>query len=252
MIKSAGDDFNIEYFLETMSVGNPFGCRISSLYKTYDYHFPFVDYWIQADNHRCTSIIARLETSFILLLTDYSDLEEISSFMRVSGAVSIICDERYKLDCGLNCIGGPILSSSVIMESDKDFAVISPTVKEVYELISKCASKNFAVPSYESFTLDVSHKLNKNTVRMYGIKGESLSSCIMTLAESNDCAVLGALATDPEYRNMGQGAFLIKYINNILVNEDKTVFLHRAPDENIEFYNKLGFDVYGIWAEYKQ
>ena len=74
----------------------------------------------------------------------------------------------------------------------------------------------------------------------------------MTLAESNDCAVLGALATDPEYRNMGQGAFLIKYINNILVNEGKTVFLHRAPDENIEFYNKLGFDVYGIWAEYKQ
>ena len=72
----------------------------------------------------------------------------------------------------------------------------------------------------------------------------------MTLAESTDCAVFGALATDPEYRGKGLGGFLIKYINNILVNEGKTVFLHRAPDENISFYNKLGFKRYGIWNEY--
>ncbi len=251
MIKLAGDDFNIEHFINTMSVKNPFGCRISSLYNTYDYHLPFVDYWIQADNHRCTSVIARLETSFILLLTDYSDLDEVSSFMRVSGAASIICDGKYTLNCGLNRVEGPILQSDSVMENKEIFEVIKPEVKEVYALISKCASKNFAVPSYESFTLDVSHKLNKKTVRLYGVKQSELVSCIMTLAESSDSAVLGALATDPERRNMGYGAFLIKYINNVLTREGKTVFLHRAPDENIEFYNKLGFKVYGFWAEYK-
>lgn len=251
MIRIAGDDLNIESFIDAMSKGNPFGCRISSLYKTYDYHLPFVDYWIQADNKSCTSIIARLETSFILLLTDYSDLEEISSFMRVSGAASIICDGKYELDCGLKVTGGPILYSARLMEQEKDFSVSEPTVKDIYSLISKCASKNFAVPSYESFALDVNHKLNKNTVRIYGIEDNTLKACIMTLAESDDSAVLGALATDPEYRNNGYGAFLIKYINNKLVSEGKTVYLHRAPDENIEFYNKLGFNYFGMWAEYK-
>lgn len=251
MIRIACDDLNIEPYISAMSVDNPFGCRISSLYKTYDYHLPFVDYWIQTDNNKCTSIIARLETSFILLLTDFSDLVEMSSFMRVSGAVSIICDGRFTLDCGLNRVEGPILSSKSVMQNDADFSVISPSVKEVYSLISKCTSKNFAVPSYESFTLDVSHKLNKKTVRIYGIKDNELISCIMTLAESKDSAVLGALATNPDFRRQGHGAFLIKYINNALVGEGKAVFLHRAPDENIEFYNKLGFITYGKWAEYK-
>lgn len=251
MIRIAGDDLIIENYIKVMSEGNPFGCRISSLYNTYDYRLPFVDYWIQVDDNKCVSIIARLETSFILLLTDLSDMEEISSFIRVSGAASIICDGKYEIDCALTRMEGPILSSRVIMDNPQKAEVTEPTVKEVYSLISKCASKNFAVPSYESFALDVGHKLNKNTVRIYGIKDSELISCIMTLAESSDSAVLGALATDPDYRNKGYGAFLIKYINNVLVKEGRAVFLHRAPDENIEFYNKLGFDLYGKWAEYR-
>jgi predicted GNAT family acetyltransferase len=73
----------------------------------------------------------------------------------------------------------------------------------------------------------------------------------MTLAETDNGAVLGALATDPDYRRKGYGAFLIRYINNRLVREGKKVFLHRAPDENVEFYNKLGFKEFGEWSEYR-
>ncbi|MCR5652577.1 MAG: GNAT family N-acetyltransferase, partial [Ruminococcus sp.] len=127
-----------------------------------------------------------------------------------------------------------------------------PSVKEVYSIIRASASENFKVPSYESFMLDVSHRLNQRTIRLYAIKENEPASCIMTLSESKDSAVLGALATNPELRKRGYGAFLIKYINNVLVDEGKTVYLHRAPDENIAFYNKLGFSEYGKWAEYRE
>ena len=99
--------------------------------------------------------------------------------------------------------------------------------------------------------LDVNHKLLKKTVRTYAVDVDGPAACIMTLAESADCAVLGALATVPEHRREGYGSYLIKYINNILVDEGKRVFLHRAPDSNIEFYNQLGFELYGIWSEYR-
>ncbi len=251
MIKICDNDFNIEGYLNSLSVNNPFGCRIKALYNTYDYTLAFVDFWVQLVDNTVTALIARMESTFILRLTDDADLEEVSAFMRVSGAENIICDGKYKLDCGMERVSGPVFLSSDIMPYENSFKVFSPHIKDVYNLISKCRSENFAVPSYESFALDAAHKLSKNTLRIYGTGDNKLVCCIMTLAETDNGAVLGALATDPEYRRKGYGAFLIRYINNKLVKEGKRVFLHRAPDENVEFYNKLGFKEFGEWSEYR-
>lgn len=252
MIKICDNDFIITDYINTLSFKNPFGCRIKALYNTYDYSLSFVDFWVQIIDETAVSLIARMESSFILRLTENSDMEEISAFMRVSGASNIICDGKYELECAMNKTIGPVFVSDEEMEVDCNKIVFSPHIKDVYNLINKCAGENFYVPKYESFALDVAHKLQKNTMRIYGIGGDSLICCIMTLAETDNSAVLGALATDPDHRRRGNGAFLIKYINNVLIKEGKSVFLHRAPNENIEFYNKLGFKQYGIWAEYKE
>ncbi len=250
MIKIADIDFDIKNYIDVLAVNNPFGCRIKALYNTYDYSLAFVDFWVQLSNEIPVSLIGRLETSFVLMLTDNSDLEEISAFIRVSGAGNVICDGKYELNCNMKRIEGPIFYSGSLMENERSFNVFNPHIKDVYNLISKYRSDNFNVPPYESFALDVAHKLSKNTLRIYGIGDSQLISCIMTLAETEDSAVLGALATDPDFKRQGHGAFLIKYINNVLVKEGKTVFLHRAPNENAEFYNKLGFSEFGTWAEY--
>ena len=95
----------------SLSKNDPFGCRIVSLYNTYDYNLPFVDFWVQLVKGEAVSLIARLETAFILRLTRKSDLDEVSSFLRVSGANSIICDGRYILRLHLNKVEGPVLYS---------------------------------------------------------------------------------------------------------------------------------------------
>jgi len=251
MIKIADENFNIERYINDLSVADPFGCRIKSLYATYSYNLPFVDFWVEFVNEKYVSLIARLESVFILRLTDDSDIEEISSFLRVSGASSIICDGKYELQVNLKRTDGPILARNSPFQLTRNFDVITPTVKDIYFVIDKCKSDNFSVPSYEDFALDVTHKLNSKTIRMFGISnGIVLQSCIMTLAESEDCAVLGALATLPNFRSCGFGSHLIKYITNKLIAENKSVYLHRAKTENIEFYKKSGFEEYGIWAEY--
>ena len=252
MIKIADSKSPFFREISELSKNNPYGCRIMSLYNTYKYNLPFVDYWVQFKDDKPVSLISRLESSFILCLSDDSDIEEISSFVRVSGAQSAICDARFELECNMSRKIGPILYSENAFDISESFDVCIPDTKEVYSIISKAASGDFKVPSYESFMLDVNHKINRRSIRMYAVKGKAPAACIMTLAESEDSAVLGALATDPEYRKRGYGAFLIKYINNILVSEGKRVYLHRAPSENITFYNKLGFEKYGKWAEYRE
>ncbi len=251
MIYIADSERNITPELDSLSKGNPFGCRIKSLYNTYDFNLPFVDFWVQIIGSECVSLLARLETTIILQLTEKSDMDEISAFVRVSGAEYVIADGKYTIDCGMKRTEGPILMCSESFELGEGLNIVEPTVREVYDIISKCRSDSFAVPEYESFALDAGHKLGKGQIRMLGVEDVTLAACIMTLAETEDSAVLGALATDPGFRNLGYGAYLIKYINNVLVGEGKTVFLHRAPGENIEFYNKLGFSEYGIWAEYR-
>lgn len=251
MIKIADECFNIEKYINDLSASDPFGCRIKSLYNTYNQTLPFVDFWVEIREDKCVSLVARLESVFILRLTADSDIEEISSFLRVSGASSIICDGKYELDVNLSRSDGPILVRNASFELSEKFDVITPSVKDVYFVIDKCRSDNFTVPSYEDFALDVTHKLNSKAVRMYGISnGIVLQACVMTLAESEDCAVLGALAVLPNFRTCGFGSYLIKYITNKLISENKSVYLHRAKTENMEFYKKSGFEEYGIWAEY--
>ncbi|MCH5304779.1 MAG: hypothetical protein J1E41_07945, partial [Ruminococcus sp.] len=202
MIKIADNDFSIKEYIDNLSSKNPFGCRIKALYNTYDYSLAFVDYWVQLIENVPVSLISRLDSSFVLFLTDSSDLEEISSFIRVSGAENVICDAKYELNCSLKKVTGPIFVSEKTMENERNFNVFNPHIKDVYNLISKCRSENFLVPSYESFALDIAHRINKKTVRIYGIGDTKLISCIMTLAESDDGAVLGALATDPDFRRL--------------------------------------------------
>ena len=249
MIYIADGERNFRCEIESLAQGNPFGCRILSLFNTYGFSLPFADFWVQIAGSEAVAAVSRIDSSFIVRTTDGADTEELSAFLRVSGASVILSDTP--LDCHMNFRSGPVLFNRGILVISEDYGVITPEIMEFYSVIEKSASKNFTPPSYESFLLDVGNRLQKGAARLLGVeeKGE-LAACVMTLAESADSAVLGALATLPEYRKKGLGRFLIKYINNELIGEGKTVFMHRAEDENIDFYNRLGFKEYGKWIEY--
>ena len=101
------------------------------------------------------------------------------------------------------------------------------------------------------FYVDVNHKLRHNATRMYGVyDGTKLVAMAMTVAESSNGAVLGAVSCHPDYRKHGYGSTVVKYISNRLIAENKTVYLHRAKNANQSFYNNLGFEQCGSWQEY--
>ena len=255
MIVSSNEAKDFVSSVLEISDNNPFACRIISLYNSYSPELAFVDYWMIADedSEACVGAIARSGTDFIVFLTDDCNIEEVSSFMRVAGASSVICDGKYELDMyGSKSASGSVLQRKDGFElSECSLNVIEPEIKEAYELIVKCADENFKPPLFEDFYVDVNHKLRHNTMRMYGIKeNDTLVAVAMTVAESGNGAVLGAVSCDPEYRKQGYGSNIVKYISNRLINENKTVYLHRAKNANVSFYNNLGFKETGKWREY--
>lgn len=253
MINSATDADSFIKEVQAISADDPFACRIISLCKSYNPDLVFVDYWlVQDENGENTGAIARNGSNFILFLTDDSDIEEISSFMRVAGASAVICDGKYELDfTGGKTLEGRVLVRNTAYNDEDELSFIEPDIKSAYELIQKSADENFIPPNFEDFYVDVNHKLRHNTSRLIGIveNGEA-AAVAMTVAESDRAAVLGAVSCDPEYRRRGFGSSLIKHITNILVEENKAVYLHRAENDNVEFYKNLGFTEYGSWREY--
>ena len=245
-------------FLNTiyqMSNGNPFACRIISMYNSYNPSLVFVDYWMIIDDESkaCCGAIARNGTAFVLYMTENADIDEVSSFMRVAGASSILCEGSYELDVySSKSVKGSVLKRCELFEDiDESLNFVVPDIKKAYELILKCADENFNPPAFEDFYVDINHKLRHNTMRIYGVeeKGE-LVSVAMTVAESSTAGILGAVACNPDYRKQGFGSAIVKYLSDILLEENKTVYLYRAENANISFYNNLGFVEMGLWREY--
>lgn len=255
MIVSANETSDFIASVQKISDNDPFACRIISLYSSYAPELAFVDYWMIADKSsgKCTGAVARSGTNFVLFITDECDLDEISSFMRVAGASNALCSGKYKLDIfGSKSVTGSVLARNKPFELvDESVNIIEPEIKDAYDLIVKCADENFKPPLFEDFYVDVNHKLRHNAMRMYGIcENGSLAAVAMTVAESKNGAVLGAVSCDPVFRKRGYGSSIVKYISNRLIEENKTVFLHRAKNANVSFYNNLGFIETDKWREY--
>ncbi len=256
MIISANNNNEFIQQVSAVSENDPFACRIISLYKSYQPELVFVDYWIVIDDNLkdCCGAIARSGSTFLVFLADDRCVDEVSSFMRVAGATEILYDDR----CNLELFGGSISTGYVLMRNelyeiaDDKLKCIEPDIKKFYNLILSCADENFTPPCFDDFYVDINHKLRHKTMRIIGISDNGkLAAAAMTAAESDNCAVIGAVACCPEFRNRGYGSAVVKYIANSLISENKTVYLHRAENANEAFYKKLGFVQTGKWKEYR-
>lgn len=95
MIVTAKEDFiNL---ITSISIDDPFACRIISQYNSYDSSLAFVDYWTVIDDTtgNITGAISRCGTNFILFITTDTDINEVSSFMRI--VKSVKCDLQRRL-----------------------------------------------------------------------------------------------------------------------------------------------------------
>ena len=252
MIISASESHDFAETVRSLSADDPFACRVIAQYECYRPGLSFVDYWLTADGGgNFSGAIARNGSNYVLFLTENSDIGEISSFLRLSGFSSVLCDGGYSLELDACESSGAIMKTAKELAVNKSESINEPTIREAYDLIAKCAEEGFMPPPFEDFYVDVNHKLRHNAMRLIGMRdGEALAAVAMSIAETDDLAVLGAAACHPDFRGKGYGSYIIAQITNSLINEDKTVYLYRALNKNVRFFKKLGFVECGTWKEY--
>ena len=230
--------------LLSIQTEDPFYTRILSLYECYGGGYDFVGFWVQETDGRIAAAISRFEDKFSLYLTDAADLEEIAAFLRFQGAGAVVADARYSLDHHADYV----ITGQVLRYSGEGYNSVSelysPEIKPFYDLLKSCESELFRVPEYMSFLSDVTHRRNlgKCTILGTDVAG-TLASGVMTVSETEQAVILGAVATRPDYRRRGLSRDLVRTLASHFSTQGRAVYVFSASEENTRFYLHSGFEI---------
>ena len=229
------DERNSDELSEFANAADINACRISCLLESYGTGYDFAKFWLQYnDSRKPVSAAAKYYSDIIVFTTENSDTDEMKEFigMNVSSDCSmsdssvvmrLVCREKTK---------------TVIRDGTK--LVYAPDLNRVYRLLRSCRENGFDVPEYENFIIDMSHKIRHGTAKCVAVEynGE-YAACAMTVAQSESCAVIGAVAVKKEYRRLGFGSACVSSLCGMLGSRE--IFIVRLKDRNKEFYEQLGF-----------
>ena len=240
--------------LFTFCHGNPFGCKILSLIRAYGLETPFAGFWIQKDGTQMiTAALAKLEDAAILYAQKEADWEEIEAFLPFVGVRIILYPAEIAAFCAFKKVSSGMVMQWDGMKNLIDFPVTftqNPPLRDVYALLCTCDKDGFHPPAFEAFYVDMSHRIRHRCARGIGIfEKNNLYSYAGTVAETDNCAVLGAVATYPDKQKKGWGSLAVSVLTQQLSEEGKTVFLFRSQGENEHFYQRLGFSNFCQWEE---
>lgn len=230
---------------------NPIGCKIYSILNAYGHESNTVRFWIQKYNDKVVSIISKVNSYITIITSNNSNFAELNEFIKVIGSNAILCYETVSSKIGdFNRTSGDIMIYDKKLVFNDSCVSYNPKIEDVYELLVSCKSNDFILPEFESFYVDISHRIRHGTARSSGIYcNGKLVSCAMSLNEIEGCAVLGAIAVDKDYRRKGFGSKNVLSLISKIQKENKDIYIFKNKNKNDEFYNKIGFIYNGTWVE---
>lgn len=235
-------------------------CRIACLLQSYGTGYGFADFYLQLDEEeRPVSAAAKYYSDMTVMLTSDSDIDELGGFIEMTSPASVLlagdvlkdrnndalCQRLNARSCE-ECI---IMKLRTIPEAyvDNDDMVSDPELRDIWELLHICDGDGIKAPSWEDFLLDMSHRLRHGTAMIRALVRENKPAGVaMTVALSERCTLIGAVAVSPRYRRQGIGASCMRALCSALALAWTTdIYILRERDRNEDFYSSLGFEAAG-------
>lgn len=133
-------------------------------------------------------------------------------------------------------------------QTDGPVPVRTVRAEGVYRLL--CAAfPDGALPPFDAFYVDLSHRLRHGLCRIAAIEDPPGTpvACAMNVAEAPDAVVIGAVATAPQHRRRGYASACIRAL---LAEDARPALIAPADDAAARLYRSLGFSPCGGWAEF--
>lgn len=141
---------------------------------------------------------------------------------------------------------GPVMKYAGPLTTAVDATVCTtPSLPRVYDLLRE----NFpGISAFDSWYPDVSHRVRHGNAHISVIlDGDLVVSTAMSVAETSTAAVLGQVATHPDFRRRGLAGICVK--STIFQCKDKELYILPVNLYAQKLYESLGFVIDGGWAE---
>lgn len=218
------------------------GLRIAALWKAYGDR-PFCRFW-QGDNGGLLAVsegiaYARME----------NDFEEIALFcamspdiraVRTDGESAALLAARW----GTVCRRGEVMGAEGFVFPSGKAEELPPAA--LYPLLSRAFGE---LPPFDSWYADVHHRLRRGLFASAAVRaGETPVSCALTTALCDGAALIGGVATLPEYRGRGYASRCVTTLAARMQSEGRRVWISPKNEGAAALYRRLGFVRKGEWG----
>ena len=224
---------------------DPYAARISALAATYGFEQSFALFWVQYSDEKPVAAVSRLDGNMSVFCGEGTGFEELAAFIKTVGFSSLACREENMIKLGFEADKASYIVEYAGTKSNEVPDVLwDYDKKKVYELLRDCG---FELGSYGAFAADYCSRLNKGAAMLAAVENEELDACASALFIGGNSVLLGAVATRKEARGKGYASKAVKALADRF--ENKTVYLFCRNDSLLAFYEKMGFELNGKWAE---
>lgn len=225
-----------------------FGTRIKAYFNCYSTDYDFVKFWMQTDEGgNVTATISRVDGDMTLCAYD-ADFEELLQFVKIVGFTTIQC----RRDVAKNFTDDETLWGYVVryenITAGRDVVLKDDyELKEIYNIIK--SANLTGVGDYMPWLSDTTFRINRNTATPLLAEADGKAAgCAMVLFRTDKAALLGAVATVPEFRGRGIAGALVTRLANKELEEGKRTELLCKNDSIVDFYKSIGFTVKDEWS----
>lgn len=218
--------------------------RIIALKKAYGYEASFIQYFTD-EMGGFLSIMDGVAVLYVPALSD-----EWQMFLRMNPDIR-------RLHCPA-FVGQPLLDSAIwqggvgevlryegVVPTPQSDVCSSPYLPDVYALLRDHFPH---IAPLEYWYPDVSHRVRHGCCHIGCVLRENrVVSTAMTVAETDNTAILGQVATDPAYRRQGMAVTCIKSV--IEACKGMSLYILPVNEYAAQLYRKIGFSLCGHWAE---
>ena len=221
--------------------------RIFALKRAYGLDVPFIQYFADENGS-----LAAIMDGFCVFHCAHECCDEWRVFFAMHSDIAVLHAEEsivraLSLNSQRNVTSGEILrlsqmsSYSPLHKSSQE----TPPFREIYAVLSDTFDN---IPRFDSWYVDASHRVRHGCCHIVGeYVDKTLAAVAMTVAETEDVALIGGVATLPDYRGRGLATSCITQLISQL--SQKTLFIAPSSDDSARLYKKLGFVPFGTWAE---
>jgi GNAT superfamily N-acetyltransferase len=228
-----------------------FGTRISACMNVYGTVYPFALFYLQENGEQVTAALCKIDEAMTLCCAVNADYEELLQFVKAVGFDSLICDASACSRLGLEPKKNGFVVEFKEIKKEVDYQRVffadGCELADVYDILN-CSSFD-GLGSRSQWLSDVGFRVNRGSARAAAAQEDGkLVACAMVLFETKTAALIGAVATLPEYRGKGCAGALVTSLALGEKAMNKRVELLCASNGIVDFYQKIGFETTGEWA----